>query len=1036
MAKLKSVFLSSTGKDLADYREAAYRTISAMDGYHCVRMEDFGARDALADDFCRQKVAECDVFVGILGHCFGSCPKGSSKSYTEQEYDAAVAAGKPRLMFLAPEDFPLPSSLIESDEERAKQRAFRDRVSSERIRDTFASPDDLARRVVAALHNLGPDARDRAGLLMPLPPQPYFAHPYPLQSNFTGRVREREMLTQWLTKDNRPVFALVAIGGMGKSALTWVWVNRDVLGLPLIGQAEDPPDVARRCRVGGTGAGGGGIGGTGVPPVDSTGKMPVPPDVLLDGVLWWSFYESQASFDSFVRTAVAYASGGEVDPASIPSTYDGCQMLLTLLGRKRILLVLDGLERILNAYTRLDAPYQGDEVKEDPEQKFRACTDPHAAAFLKALCSTPHASRILITSRLFPRDLDYLMGCCRCDLHEFDPDGTIAGYAVLRLLRSHGSGNVYLAEDRSAGNRRVAVKSVCPSAGLTREKHVKLLRDLFLQVAALAQIRSPNVQTIHHVVQKGATLYIVMEHVEGESLSDVLDRGQGIPQHEALRIALGVLSALAAAHARGIPHRDVRPANIMLESDGEVKLVYFGLALPGAPSVPAGYMAPEQIAGGPCSEASDLFSLGVILYEILVGRRPFLGDTSGEVAFSTLYEAPVDIRDVDPSISAGLARAVMRALAKAPGERFASATEMSDFLSQTLDAADSGVRASPPRRREVRRYAKAPLSGGKGIDEGPDRWGGDDSGVGELFRGCHLSEVLFGAAAPRRVAPGAAFVAHFTAYTTEFRQHIENALRAEAPSVEPRRDLAKCRWQVGTKVLVCLSSPQLKVLTAKRAFTWDGRWEILRFDVRVPDDSPAASAILAFDVVVDGFVVQAIRPEVEVVSAAADRGHMSTTGVPAPRTAFASYSRRDRARVMERVRSLQIHTGMDVFLDCLSIHPGEPWKQTVAAEIRKREVFWLFWSRSAMRSMWVEWEWRTALRERALPAIRPHPLEPADIAPPPPELSELQFGGAYEYYLMALRSSWLRLAWRRLRDAVLRVGLRMRRRLSGGPTSV
>ena len=75
MAKLKTVFLSSTAKDLHDYREAAYRAISALDGYHCIRMEDFGARDAASDDFCRQKVAECDVFVGILGHCYGSCPK-------------------------------------------------------------------------------------------------------------------------------------------------------------------------------------------------------------------------------------------------------------------------------------------------------------------------------------------------------------------------------------------------------------------------------------------------------------------------------------------------------------------------------------------------------------------------------------------------------------------------------------------------------------------------------------------------------------------------------------------------------------------------------------------------------------------------------------------------------------------------------------------------------------------------------------------------------------------------------------------------
>ena len=150
---VKTVFLSSTAKDLTAYRKAAGDAINALEGYKCIRMEEFGARDAMADDFCREKVAECDVFVGILGHCYGGSPKGSEESYTEQEYDSAIIAGVPRLMFLAPEDFPLPTNLREPDERWSKQRAFRDRVSTERIRDTFSSPEDLTRRVVQAIHN-------------------------------------------------------------------------------------------------------------------------------------------------------------------------------------------------------------------------------------------------------------------------------------------------------------------------------------------------------------------------------------------------------------------------------------------------------------------------------------------------------------------------------------------------------------------------------------------------------------------------------------------------------------------------------------------------------------------------------------------------------------------------------------------------------------------------------------------------------------------------------------------------------------------
>jgi len=155
---MKKVFLSSTAQDLATYREAAYRAIDGMEGYHCVRMEDFGARDATPDQLCRRKAQECDVFVAIIGHCYGSISESSGKSYTEEEYCAAEAAAKPRLMFLAPDNFPLPANIIEPDEKRQKQGSFRQRVNAERIRDTFTSPEDLAWRIVRAIHNWGQEA--------------------------------------------------------------------------------------------------------------------------------------------------------------------------------------------------------------------------------------------------------------------------------------------------------------------------------------------------------------------------------------------------------------------------------------------------------------------------------------------------------------------------------------------------------------------------------------------------------------------------------------------------------------------------------------------------------------------------------------------------------------------------------------------------------------------------------------------------------------------------------------------------------------
>jgi Domain of unknown function (DUF4062)/inactive STAND len=153
-----SVFLSSTAKDLYEYREEAHRAIEGLDGYHCVRMETFGARAWNASDFCRAKVGECDLFIGIVGHLHGSSPRNSEQSFTELEYDAAVDYDKPRLMFLAPKNFNVPNDLIDEELEldgtkRAKQKAFRQRVSNDHIWDTFHSPEDLGGRIRQAIHN-------------------------------------------------------------------------------------------------------------------------------------------------------------------------------------------------------------------------------------------------------------------------------------------------------------------------------------------------------------------------------------------------------------------------------------------------------------------------------------------------------------------------------------------------------------------------------------------------------------------------------------------------------------------------------------------------------------------------------------------------------------------------------------------------------------------------------------------------------------------------------------------------------------------
>src|SRR5262245_23917974 len=150
---MRKVFLSSTSRDLFEYREAVAKAIHGLDGYHCVKMEDFGARDQQALEFCRGKVLECELFIGILGLLYGSCPEGVEISYTEDEYVTASQRAIPRLMFVSPDEFNVPGTLRETDEMWRRQKAFRDRVNKDQIRATFKDPDELASAVVRAIYN-------------------------------------------------------------------------------------------------------------------------------------------------------------------------------------------------------------------------------------------------------------------------------------------------------------------------------------------------------------------------------------------------------------------------------------------------------------------------------------------------------------------------------------------------------------------------------------------------------------------------------------------------------------------------------------------------------------------------------------------------------------------------------------------------------------------------------------------------------------------------------------------------------------------
>lgn len=220
------------------------------------------------------------------------------------------------------------------------------------------------------------------GSIMPFPPLPYFAHPYALQQNFIGRTHERTMLTEWLTKGTQPLLVLVAFGGMGKSALAWTWLQQDVVCLP-------------------------------------EGTHPV-------GVLWWSFYEHEASFATFLNYALTYVSRGSLNVRTISSLYEKTQALVDLLQQQHFLIVLDGFERELRGYASHTPSFQEDALQVDAHDSHRVCTDPYAGGFLRWLAAGPSRSKVLLTTRLSPRELDHVIGCQRVELSALNAEDALS----------------------------------------------------------------------------------------------------------------------------------------------------------------------------------------------------------------------------------------------------------------------------------------------------------------------------------------------------------------------------------------------------------------------------------------------------------------------------------------------------------------------------------------------------------------------------------------------------------------------------------
>jgi serine/threonine-protein kinase len=277
---------------------------------------------------------------------------------------------------------------------------------------------------------------------------------------------------------------------------------------------------------------------------------------------------------------------------------------------------------------------------------------------------------------------------------EGEPDlqGRLLGpYRLIRQIGSGGMGVIYAAEDTRLG-RRVAVKLLPPEYG--RDPRAK---ERFVREARTASaLDHPNLCTVYDVGDSDGRLFIVLAFYEGETLRERLRRGP-LPAAEARDVAVQVARGLARAHEAGITHRDIKPANVMLTRRGEAKILDFGIAklagdvtltrTGGAWGTPA-YMSPEQARGQAVDSRSDVWALGVLLYEMLAGQRPFEGDDAQVVLSSILAQEPVPLARLRPEVPLDLARVVATALAKEPAHRYASAAELlADLESGTAPAA-------------------------------------------------------------------------------------------------------------------------------------------------------------------------------------------------------------------------------------------------------------------------------------------------------------------------------------------------------------
>jgi len=288
---------------------------------------------------------------------------------------------------------------------------------------------------------------------------------------------------------------------------------------------------------------------------------------------------------------------------------------------------------------------------------------------------------------------------------------TLLHYKILRKLGAGGMGEVYLAHDTKLG-REVAIKVLPPQLSSNTDRLERFRRE----ASIVAALNHPSIVTIYSVEEDNGLQFFTMEHIDGQILSDLIPEA-GLPMPEFRKLAIPLVDALNAAHNRGVTHRDLKPGNIMVNGDGHLKVLDFGLAkvqitdtldggsdslletdyLTGHGQVlgTTPYMSPEQLKGQPADSRSDIFALGTVLYAMATGKHPFRATSSAEIISSILSHEPPRVQTLNADLAPGLGRIIDRCLEKDPALRYQSASELRQALEDLSVVPVEGVQPEP-----------------------------------------------------------------------------------------------------------------------------------------------------------------------------------------------------------------------------------------------------------------------------------------------------------------------------------------------------